>query len=250
MYDPALTPLLERCTNEELEPLVHFLTQPLTSTLARDPHYKLKSPDHRQYIEAIVKEIRLFAGHSIKDRISGGLVGQDYNEALGDALLELDVPKSSIPDDVIQREQILIKRCIDSAFDIQQEDSQHKLLDEFYRGTWFEDGIRRRRLMDDYLQRRPGGKRRISPRKAARIVNQKTRGYIKGKIKGKLFKIGLKMLFKSAAGPLGWGLGMWGWLGPAWRVFIPVACYIGYLRRLKGMDAVEERVINLHRVDD
>lgn len=247
MYDPALTPLLERCTNEELDPLVRFLTQPVTSTLKRHPQYKLKHPDHRQYIDAIVEEIRLFGGHSIKDRITGGLVGQDYNSALGEALAELGIKKSEFPDDVIQREQILIKQCIDSNLDAQSDTSQKALLDEFYRGQWYERGISRHRSSEAYLRRVPGGRRKLSARKLAHSIKKKTSQYVTGKIKGKLFTLGLKMAFKTAAGPLGWGIGVWGWLGPAWRVFIPVACYIGYLRHLKGMDAIQEPVINLRR---
>lgn len=249
MYDPALTTLLERCTNEELDPLVRFLTKPMTSALDRHPQYKTSFPDHRQYIDAIVKEVRLFAGHSIKHRVTGGLVGQDYNEALGEALVELGMKKGVLPDDVIQREQLIIRQCIDTNLKAQSDVTQKALIDEFYRGEWYEQGISRHRTVDAYLQRMPGGRRRISPRKLAHIARTKTRGFITGKLKGKLIKTGLKFLFKSAAGPLGWGIGVWGWLGPAWRVFIPVACYIGYLRHIKGMDGNQEPVINLRRED-
>ena len=39
MYDENLTPLLESCSNEDLDPLVNFILEPRSSLLAKDPDY-------------------------------------------------------------------------------------------------------------------------------------------------------------------------------------------------------------------
>ena len=251
MYDDALTPLLERCTNKELDPLVDFLTSPLLTALERDPLYKRHAPNHRQYLDAIVKQIRLVAGHSILHRATTGPVGQDYYDGLEGALLELGVKKSLIPDLLSERELMLVKRCIDLHFDTRPEAEQRALMQEFYDGAWYheERGIKKRGRFDDYLERVPGQRRRLSPEKVAKTVRQKTSRYVQDKIKGKLFKTGLKLVLKRAAGPLGLAIEAWSWLGPSWRVFVPAACYIAYLRRLKGMDTPEHEIISLYRVD-
>ena len=254
MYDPALTPLLERCSNEELAPLVRFLTEPVTSTLKRSEAYRRKHPDHRQYIDEIAKEIRLFAGHSVTHRVTtpGGHVGQDYQRALGEALKELGVPSEAMPQGLLEREDLLVRRCIDSGFASRSEREQEELLQEFYRGDWYEEGkIAKRRKIHRYLQREAGGRHRLSLRKVGQVTRQNLKGFFTGKIRGALIKRGMKYVLKRAAGPIGWGIDAWGWLGPAWRVFIPVACYLAYLRRLKGMDRErDEAVINLVREDD
>lgn len=251
MYDAALTPLLERCTNAELDPLVTFLTSPMLSALERDPLYKRHAPDHRQYIDAIVKHIRLVAGHTILHRATSGPVGQDYYDALEGALRDLGIEKGAIPDLLSERETMLVKRCIDQHFEARPAGEQHELMQEFYDGGWYheERGIRKRGRFDDYLERVPGQRRRLSPEKLARTVRQKTSRYVQDKIKGKIFKTGLKLVLKRAAGPLGLAIEAWSWLGPSWRVFVPTACYIAYLRRLKGMDTPEHEIISLYRVD-
>lgn len=246
MYDQSISPLLERCTNEELDPLVKFLTSPLTSSLRHHSLYRANEPDHRQYIELIVKEIRLNAGHSIAHRLKSGPDGKDYYEALSDALIELGTRKEHIPDALIEREQLIVQKCIDTRFSKRDKDEQKQLLEEFYRGEWYDEKeIKKRRFYDDYLLHEPGKSwRKLRPGHVAATAKAKTQTYIKDKIKGKLVKTGIKFLFKRASGPIAIGLGLWDMLGPEWNMFIPVVCYISYLRNLKGMDTPETSIIS------
>ena len=141
MYDENLTPLLESCSNEELDPLVNFLLEPRSSLLAKDPDYLRLNPDHGRYLGAIVKEIRLFGGHTIKDRVVGS-PGRAWRAIVRDALLELGVKAPPLA--LREMEHTVVKLALDSEFDNLDKAAQDKLLDGFYRGSLFRSGLSQR----------------------------------------------------------------------------------------------------------
>lgn len=233
MYDENLTPLLESCSNEELDPLVNFLLEPRSSLLAKDPDYLRLNPDHGRYLGAIVKEIRLFGGHTIKDRVVGS-PGRAWRAIVRDALLELGVKAPPLA--LREMEHTVVKLALDSEFDNLDKAAQDKLLDGFYRGSLFRSGLSQRTVLDDFISRAEGNVAtpEFETEKVKRVLGQKAVGFVKKTIKGKAVSTGLKLVLRGAAAPIGVGLTAWDLLGPAYRVTIPVICYIAYLRHKHG----------------
>lgn len=233
MYDENLTPLLESCSNEELDPLVNFLLEPRSSLLAKDPDYLRLNPDHGRYLGAIVKEIRLFGGHTIKDRVVGS-PGRAWRAIVRDALLELGVKAPPLA--LREMEHTVVKLALDSEFDNLDKAAQDKLLDGFYRGSLFRSGLSQRTVLDDFISRAEGNVAtpELETEKVKRVLGQKAVGFVKKTIKGKAVSTGLKLVLRGAAAPIGVGLTAWDLLGPAYRVTIPIICYIAYLRHKHG----------------
>ena len=229
MYDENLTPLLEKCSNEELDPLVNFLLEPRSSLLAKDPDYLCSNPDHGRYLGAIVKEIRLFGGHTIKDRVVGS-PGRAWRMIVRDALLELGVKAPPLA--LREMEHAVVKLALDSEFDKLDKAARDKLLDGFYRGSLFRSGLSQRTVLVDFISRAEGNVStpELETEKVKRVLGQKAVGLVKKSLKGKAVSTGLKLVLRGAAAPIGVGLTAWDLLGPAYRVTIPVICYIAYLR--------------------
>lgn len=229
MYDENLTPLLESCSNEDLDPLVNFILEPRSSLLAKDPDYIRHAPDHGRYIGSIVKEIRLFGGHTIKDRVVGS-PGREWRTIVRDALLEMGVKAPPLA--LREMEHTVVKLALDSEFDDLDKSTQNKLLANFYDGQLFRHGLAQRTVLDDFVSRAEGDVRStdFETEKVKRVFGQKAVGLVKKTIKGKAVSTGLKLVLRGAAAPIGVGLTAWDMLGPAYRITIPVICYVAYLR--------------------
>ena len=229
MYDETLTPLLERCSNEELSPLVDFLIAPRSSLLARHEDVERHYPDHARYIGAIVQEIRLFGGHTIKDRVFGS-PGRAWRALVRDALLKMEV--KSPPLKIEEMERAVVALALDTEFDTLEPGVQKDLLARFYDGEMFREGLMQRTVIDDFVSRAEGivESPQLEPEKVKRVFKKKTFDFVKNQLKGKAISTGLKLVARSAAAPIGVGLAAWELLGPAYRITIPVICYISYLR--------------------
>ncbi len=230
MYDEDLTPVLEATPREDLDPLVEFLLQPRTSLLERDDAYIAHHPAHERYIGAIVKEIRLFGGHTVGDRIKGA-PGRPWRVIVKDALEEMGVKRPPLA--IAEMERRVVELALDVEFEDLPEQDQRDLLDSFYSGAVFEDGLTQYSVLDELITRQTDDPSQISldGERVKRVLGKKAWRAARSALAGKLVSTGLKFALHGAAGPLGWGLTAWSFLGPAYRVTIPVICYISYLRR-------------------
>lgn len=70
-FDPHLTPLLQSCSNADLDPVIQYLVKPITSELNSDLKYLHHSPNHTVYIAEVVEELRLFGGNTFMNVIRG-----------------------------------------------------------------------------------------------------------------------------------------------------------------------------------
>jgi uncharacterized protein YaaW (UPF0174 family) len=133
-------------------------------------------------------------------------------------------------------EHTVVKLALDSEFDNLDKAAQDKLLDGFYRGSLFRSGLSQRTVLDDFISRAEGNVAtpELETEKVKRVLGQKAVGFVKKTIKGKAVSTGLKLVLRGAAAPIGVGLTAWDLLGPAYRVTIPVICYIAYLRHKHG----------------
>ena len=90
MHDSDLTPLLSDCTNEDLEPLVSYLSGPYTQALTRSDGYKKHHPNHRAYVDDIVHELQMFGGNTFMN-ILRGFRGVPYATIVRDVCYQLSV---------------------------------------------------------------------------------------------------------------------------------------------------------------
>jgi uncharacterized protein YaaW (UPF0174 family) len=81
--DPDLVPLLRQASNDELAPLVKYITEKggLSSDLQNTQRYIQNSPDHRMYADDIAAEIQRFGANTIATWYRNG-IGRTYREIL------------------------------------------------------------------------------------------------------------------------------------------------------------------------
>ena len=147
-----------------------------------------------------------------------------------DALLEMGVKAPPLA--LREMEHTVVKLALDSEFDDLDKSTQTKLLANFYDGQLFRHGLAQRTVLDDFVSRAEGDVRStdFETEKVKRVFGQKAVGLVKKTIKGKAVSTGLKLVLRGAAAPIGVGLTAWDMLGPAYRITIPVICYVAYLR--------------------
>ena len=83
--------LLSVCSNEDLEPLVKYITGAMTNSLEKSNDYKTYSPNHAKYNSRIGDEIRLFGGNSLLNVFRRG-EGPSYDNIVVDVCKKLDIP--------------------------------------------------------------------------------------------------------------------------------------------------------------
>lgn len=101
--------LLASCSNEDLAPLVSYITDKLSNYLVTDDIYKRHSPDHTKYTKLIASEIRLYGGNSVSNIACGG-VGPDYDEVLFDVCQKIGIP--STKGRILDNESNLLRICL------------------------------------------------------------------------------------------------------------------------------------------
>ncbi|WP_445369471.1 hypothetical protein ACH5Y9_09805 [Methylomonas sp. BW4-1] len=101
--------LLASCSNEDLAPLVSYITDKLSNYLVTDDIYKRHSPDHTKYTKLIASEIRLYGGNSVSNIARGG-VGPDYDEVLFDVCQKIGIP--STKGRILDNESNLLRICL------------------------------------------------------------------------------------------------------------------------------------------
>ena len=85
----TLTPLLKQATNEDLEPLVEYLTGTFSEHFSGREVYQTHYPNHQKYVDVIESELRRFGGNTIANVFRGE--GPPYDEIVRDVANKLDV---------------------------------------------------------------------------------------------------------------------------------------------------------------
>ena len=90
MADFTLAPLLRKCSDDDLEPLVKFIKKAeLTETLSESYGYCAHYPKHSKYADQIAHHIRLFGGSTPVNIFRGE--GPPYKEIVQDVANKLGV---------------------------------------------------------------------------------------------------------------------------------------------------------------
>lgn len=88
IYDSDLNTVLDKASNEDLEPLVEYLSKKFSCDLVVDAVYKEHSPNHSRYSDLIAKEIREMGGNSFMNMFRG-FEGPSYHEMVCDVASKL-----------------------------------------------------------------------------------------------------------------------------------------------------------------
>ncbi|MGP5135297.1 YaaW family protein [Psychrobacter cibarius] len=88
IYDSNLNIVLDKASNEDLDPLVEYLSKKFSCDLVVDTVYKENSPNHSKYADLIAKEIRDMGGNSFMNMFRG-FEGPSYHEVVCDVASKL-----------------------------------------------------------------------------------------------------------------------------------------------------------------
>ncbi len=227
MRDEHLTPVLTACSEAELALLIEFLGRPPSGLLWLDPRIRAPGHSHDERVAAVVEEIIRCGNHSVTGRIGGG--GPSYVQIVCDALHELELTEAPAPG-VLELEMRVVRFVLDTEFDRLAPELQEQLLAGFFAGEFFVGGLRGYAAMDPFLTRVDAEHRVLGVGKAARAMRKVGVQQLGKRVRSFATKTALRVVLRGFAGPVNWALTAWDWLGPAYRLTVPVICYVAFLR--------------------
>jgi len=227
MRDDHLTPLLLAASEAELALLIEFLGRPPSGLLWLDRRARDPGVSHAERVEAVVDQILRSGSHSVGGRIGGG--HRAYLQLLCDALRELELPETPARG-VQELELRVVRYVLDSEFERLTPERQAALLEHFFAGTFFAGGLRGTDALHPLMTRTGPDARRLSPGKIGRTVRRAGGRELRRRARSMATKAALRLVVRGLAAPILWAKTAWDWLGPAYRVTVPVICYLAYLR--------------------
>ncbi len=232
--DSDLIPLLRKCSSEELDNLVGYLTQKggVSSQLKNTKAYREWYPDHGKYVDEIIAEIQKYGGNTIFNIARGG-VGVTYRDIVLKVASRLKV-KNTKDEDIEQIEQKLLMKVLEKSWE-KMTDKEKKTLIE---GIMPETGA------DSLPKEFPSALLKTAIIAGGGIVSYRLSLVVAGAVarasleRGIAFVAGTSLARWSAAfaGAVGLGItALWTLfdvLGPAYRVLVPCVLHISMLRQL------------------
>ncbi len=229
---PTTLDLLRQLNNEELAPLVEYITKASTEELTEKENYKNYNPDHKKYIRDIYDEIRLFGGNTFANIFRG--TGPDYLEVLQDAAKKIgakDIADLSVLETEQRMLEVLLRKALKEASGEDREELEEAL---------YQAGLEQKNLKAFI-----GGAALASLLTAAayRLMLEQVSLIAANAIAKQFLGHGLRMGAGAAMGriggvllgPIGWVItGIWTAIdiaGPAFRVTIPCTIHIAMLRQ-------------------
>ena len=227
MRDEHLTPVLEACTGAELALLIEFLGRPPSGLLWLDRRVREPGHSHEERVAAVVEEIARCANHSVAGRIGGGSPG--WVQVVCDVLNNLEQSEAPAPG-MLELEMRVVRFVLDTEFDRLSPELQVHLLRGFYAGDFFVGGLRGYEPLHPFLTRVDADHRALGGAKMARAMRTVGLRELRKRASNFARTAALKVVLRRLAGPVQWALTAWEWLGPAYRITVPVVCYVAYLR--------------------
>ena len=227
MRDEHLTPVLAACSAAELVLLIEFLGRPPSGLLWLDRRVRAPGHSHDERVAAVVEEIIRCGNHSVAGRIGGG--SPSYVQLVCDALHELELSEVPAPG-VLELELRVVRFVLDTEFERLAPELQEQLLAGFFAGEFFVGGLRGYDPMNPFLTRVDAEHRVLGTGKLARTMRKVGVQQLRKRVRSYATRAALRVVLRSFAGPAHWALTAWDWLGPAYRLTVPVICYVAYLR--------------------
>ncbi len=229
-FDPDLTPVISLASNEDLDPLVGYITKAnLTEELTQDERYKMYAPDHCQYKEVIEREIRAFGGNSFLNMFRNS--GPSYREIVKDVADKFDVkyPKDSSIEVI---EDLILVKMAGKAYEKMEAKDKREFLDSL--GVGGLKGSIPKSLPVAAVQSVVAASGAAAYTVALSVANAIARSLL-GHGLSLAANASLTRVISIFAGPIGFIItGVWTMLdlaGPAYRVTIPCVLHVAMLRR-------------------
>ena len=229
MRDEHLTPLLLASSEAELALLIEFLGRPPSGLFWFDRRGRDPAASHAERVEAVVAEILRCGGHTIGGRLGGGK--RAYLQIVCDALQELELPETPAQG-VHALELRVVRYVLDSEYDRLPPERQAALLEHFFAGDFFVRGLRGYDALHPLMTRVGPEQRKLSAGKIGRTVRRAGGRELRRRVTSMATKAALRIVVRGFAAPVQWAMTTWDWLGPAFRLTVPVICYVAYLRHL------------------
>ncbi|HEY8379436.1 MAG TPA: hypothetical protein VIK91_23250 [Nannocystis sp.] len=233
MFDEHLTPVLMAATDAELAVLIEFLGRPPSGLLWFDRRLRDPRATRADRVAAVVARILRLGAHSVLGRTGPG--GPSYLQIVCDALAELGLSEEPAEDGIAGLERRVVRYVLDANFDVLPAETQAALLERFHAGELYAEGIFDVGVLHDFMIHREPDRRALLPGRAAiEVAGGKLRDVAAQQVQKRLLRAGLRVVLRRAAAPVYHAIGLWGFLGPAFRFTIPVIAYIAYLRAHSG----------------
>jgi uncharacterized protein YaaW (UPF0174 family) len=241
--DQELLGILRWASNEDLEPLVEYITKKgdLTESLTATEGYRQYRPDHKKYVEAIAAEIQVFGANTFRTMVRGH--GVCYQSILKDVAKKLKVKRRFRTVQQIERD--IHFKVLGAAYGRANEQQRREMLEALGVNVHRDLQGRIPAVLPVVAQTAiaSGG---FLPYQVAVIV---ANGAANAVIGHGLSFAGNAMLTKSLsvfAGPIGWAISALLimnslFAGPAYRVTVPAVIHISYLSAKKQEQEEEIR---------
>jgi uncharacterized protein YaaW (UPF0174 family) len=237
MRDEHLTPVLEACTEAELALLIEFLGRPPSGLMWLDRRVREPGHSHAERVAAVVEEILRFGNHSVAGRIGAGTPG--WVQVVCDVLQNLELSEAPAPG-ILELEMRVVRFVLDTEFELLSPELQMHLLRGFHAGDFFVGGLRGYEPLHPFLTRVDADHRALGGAKMARAMRTVGLRELRKRAGKFVTKRALKVVLRRFAGPVQWMLTAWEWLGPAYRITVPVVCYVAFLRHAQAARRAEQ----------
>lgn len=229
IFDKDLNPLLEGASNEDLEPIVGYLSKKLSESLTGHGAYKRHNPDHSKYADLLAQEIRAFGGNSIVNKCRGE--GPAYIDIVKDVANELKVNFHK-ENDIETIENSILEKIITKTFEKMSDEEKQTLADELgmKHGSVSGKGAVTTAMFIGLF--RAGG---FKSYQMTLIIANQIAKMILGKGLTFATNAALTRTIAILAGPIGWAIaGIWTAVdlaGPSYKTTIPCVIHIAMLRK-------------------
>jgi hypothetical protein len=226
--DDHLTPVLEACSEAELALLVEFLGRPPTGLLWFDARVRDPNTPRAERVAAIVDRILVLGDHGATRRMGGAI--RSYLQVVCDVLRELELPETP-GEGVFALELRVVRHVLDAGFDELPRAVQAELEARWLSGALFADGIFEADPIHRLMTHTDADHRALALGQAGRAIRKSALRFSWKQTKATLRKLLLRVVVRRLATPIGWAFTVWDLLGPAYRITVPLICYVAYLRR-------------------
>lgn len=124
IYDEYLNPILEKASDEDLEPLTGYLKKKLSQSLTNHPRFVEHQPNHSKYADVIADEIRRMGGNSLRNASRGE--GPGYFEIVCDVADKVKA-KYKRTDGIETIEKSILEAILKQALDKMTDEEKQKL---------------------------------------------------------------------------------------------------------------------------
>lgn len=227
--DDDLLPVIQKATNDQLDPLVDYITKKgFFTMLDGESWFKANYPNHQAYANELAAELQRFGGNSFANAARGGK-GVSYRVIVQDVADKLKVNYNKSADVAAIEQQILLKML---------EDSYQRMTPEERKELLATLGIKHATKLPAQLPVaaiqaaiRLGG---FTAYRIALIIANSIAKFLLGRGLRLATNATLARALSVLSGPVGWGINaVWTALdlaGPAYRVTIPCVIQIALIR--------------------